>query len=150
MRYINFIPFRLQIYKEIMELPPKWYNICNYLTYVNQLSMLHEFRGKQDLCISAKPDALSALLDIAKIQSTKASNGIEGIFTSDDRLQELVMEKTEPRSRSEEEIAGYREVLSMIHENLNFVKAMRSYGMEYTEFIFPPFPLYLYALCGRQ
>ncbi len=55
------------------------------------------------------------------------------------------MEKAEPRSRSEEEIAGYREVLSMIHENLNFVKAMRSYGMEYTEFIFPLF-LYICTL----
>ena len=88
---------------------------------VNQLSMLHEFRGKQDLYISAKPDALSALLDIAKIQSTKASNGIEGIFTSDARLQALVMDKAEPRSRSEEEIAGYREVLSMIHENYEYI-----------------------------
>ena len=86
-------------------------------TIVNQLSLLHEFRGKQDLYISAKSDTLSALLDIAKIQSTKASNGIEGIFTSDDRLQALVMDKAEPRSRSEEEIAGYREVLTTIHES---------------------------------
>lgn len=88
---------------------------------VNQLSMLHEFRGKQDLFISAKSDTLSALLDIAKIQSTKASNGIEGIYTSDDRLRALVMEKAEPRSRSEEEIAGYREVLSTIHENYEYI-----------------------------
>lgn len=88
---------------------------------VNQLSVLHEFRGKQDLYISAKSDALSALLDMAKIQSTKASNSIEGIFTSDDRLKALVMEKAEPRSRSEEEIAGYREVLSTIHENYEYI-----------------------------
>lgn len=88
---------------------------------VNQLSMLHEFRGKQDLYISAKSDTLSALLDIAKIQSTKSSNGIEGIFTSDDRLQALVMEKADPRSRSEEEIAGYREVLTTIHENYEYI-----------------------------
>lgn len=88
---------------------------------VNQLSMLHEFRGKQELYISAKSDTLSALLDIAKIQSTKASNSIEGIYTSDERLHALVVEKAEPRSRSEEEIAGYREVLATIHENYEYI-----------------------------
>lgn len=88
---------------------------------VNQLSLLHEFRGKQDLYISAKSDTLSALLNIAKIQSTKASNRIEGIYTSDDRLHALVMEKAEPQSRSEEEIAGYREVLSTIHESYEYI-----------------------------
>lgn len=88
---------------------------------VNQLSLLHEFRGKQELYISAKSDTLSALLDIAKIQSTKASNRIEGIYTSDERLHALVMEKAEPRSRSEEEIAGYREVLATIHENYEYI-----------------------------
>lgn len=90
-------------------------------TIVNQLSLLHEFRGKQDLYISAKSDTLSALLDIAKTQSTKASNRIEGIYTSDDRLHALVMEKAEPLSRSEEEIAGYREVLSSIHESYEYI-----------------------------
>ena len=90
-------------------------------TIVNQLSILHEFRGKQDLFISAKSDTLSALLGIAKIQSTKSSNSIEGIYTSDDRLHALVMDKAEPRSRSEEEIAGYREVLSTIHENYEYI-----------------------------
>lgn len=88
---------------------------------VNQLSLLHEFRGKQELYISAKSDTLSALLDIAKIQSTKASNRIEGIYTSDERLHALVMEKAEPQSRSEEEIAGYREVLATIHENYEYI-----------------------------
>lgn len=88
---------------------------------VNQLALLHEFRGKQELYISAKSDTLSALLDIAKIQSTKASNRIEGIYTSDERLHALVMEKAEPRSRSEEEIAGYREVLTTIHENYEYI-----------------------------
>lgn len=88
---------------------------------VKQLSILHEFKGKQELYISAKKDTLSALLDIAKIQSTKASNRIEGIYTSDERLHALIMEKAEPRSRSEEEIAGYREVLATIHENYEYI-----------------------------
>lgn len=88
---------------------------------VKQISLLHEFRGKQELYISAKSDTLSALLDIARIQSTKASNRIEGIYTSDDRLHALVMEKAEPQSRSEEEIVGYREVLTTIHENYEYI-----------------------------
>ena len=88
---------------------------------VKQLSLLHEYRGKQELYISAQSDTLSALLDIAKVQSTKASNRIEGIYTSDDRLHALVMDKAEPRSRSEEEIAGYREVLTTIHENYEYI-----------------------------
>ena len=88
---------------------------------VNMLSSLHEFRGKQELYIEAESDVLTALLDIAKIQSTKASNKIEGIYTSDERLEALVMEKAEPRNRSEEEIAGYREVLATIHDNYEYI-----------------------------
>ena len=88
---------------------------------VSQIAALHEYKGKQELYISAKADTLSALLEIAKIQSTKASNRIEGIYTSDDRLQALVVEKAEPRNRSEEEIAGYREVLTTIHENYEYI-----------------------------
>ena len=88
---------------------------------VNLLSSLHEFRGKQELYIEAESDVLTALLDIAKIQSTKASNKIEGIYTSDERLEALVMEKVEPRNRSEEEIAGYREVLATVHDSYEYI-----------------------------
>ena len=88
---------------------------------VSLLSALHEFRGKQDLYIEAESDVLTALLDIAKIQSTKASNKIEGIYTSDERLEALVMQKAEPRNRSEEEIAGYREVLATIHDSYEYI-----------------------------
>lgn len=88
---------------------------------VNMLSSLHEFRGKQDIYIEAESDVLTALLDIAKIQSTKASNKIEGIYTSDERLEALVMEKTEPKNRSEAEIAGYREVLATIHDSYEYI-----------------------------
>ncbi|WP_297907397.1 Fic family protein [uncultured Parabacteroides sp.] len=96
---------------------------CNLLTpeIVNMLSALHEFKGKQELYIETKPDVLTALLDIAKIQSTKASNKIEGIYTSDERLEALVMEKAEPRNRSEEEIVGYREVLTTVHESYEYI-----------------------------
>ena len=78
-------------------------------------------QGKQELFLEANIDELKSLLEIAKIQSTGASNRIEGIYTSDQRLQELVSHKAEPRNRSEEEIAGYREVLSVIHESYDYI-----------------------------
>ena len=88
---------------------------------VNMLSSLHEFKGKQELYMEAESDVLTALLDIARIQSTKASNRIEGIYTSDERLEALVMDKAEPRNRSEEEIAGYREVLATVHDSYEYI-----------------------------
>jgi Fic family protein len=88
---------------------------------VNLLSAIHEYKGKQELFIEAQPDILNAMLEIAKIQSTGASNRIEGIYTSDSRLEELVKQKSEPRNRSEQEISGYREVLSTIHENYEYI-----------------------------
>lgn len=84
---------------------------------MNLVSRIHEYKGKQELFIKAKPDILKAMLEVAKIQSTGASNRIEGIFTSDVRLEELVSKKAEPLNRDEEEIAGYREVLNTIHGN---------------------------------
>ena len=89
---------------------------------MNLVSKIHEFKGKEDLFIAAKPDILDSMCEIAKIQSTGASNRIEGIYTSDERLEAIVMDKTTPRNRSEREIAGYREVLNTIHENYNFMK----------------------------
>ena len=88
---------------------------------MNLLSAIHEYKGKQDLTLYTKPDTLTHLLEIAQIQSTGASNRIEGIYTSEDRLRALVQMKTEPRNRSEEEIAGYREVLRLIHESYDHI-----------------------------
>ena len=88
---------------------------------VQMLGTLRECKGRQDLYVEAKADVLTQLLEVAKIQSTGASNRIEGIYTSDERLRELVREKSEPRNRSEEEIAGYREVLAIVHENYEYI-----------------------------
>ena len=88
---------------------------------MNLVSAIHEYRGKQELFIEAKPDVLQAMLEIAKIQSTGASNRIEGIYTSEARLAALVKSKAEPRNRSEQEIAGYREVLSLIHDSYDYM-----------------------------
>ena len=87
----------------------------------NLLSAIHEYRGKQELFITVRSDMLKTLLDVAVIQSTDASNRIEGIFTSNARLKELVANKCTPVNRNEEEIAGYRNVLATIHENYEFI-----------------------------
>lgn len=88
---------------------------------VQMIASIHEHKGKQELFFEANQDELKTLLEVAMIQSTGASNRIEGIYTTDKRLKELVSQKAEPRNRSEEEIAGYREVLAMIHESYEYI-----------------------------
>lgn len=88
---------------------------------VQMIANIHEHKGKQELFLEANIDELKTLLEVAFIQSTGASNRIEGIFTSDKRLEELVNQKAEPRNRSEQEITGYREVLATIHESYEYI-----------------------------
>lgn len=88
---------------------------------VSYLAQIHEQKGQQNLFVEAHRDVLSELLEIAKIQSTEASNRIEGIITTDDRLKLIVRDKTMPKNRSEREIAGYRDVLTTIHENYDYI-----------------------------
>ncbi|MBE6109210.1 MAG: Fic family protein [Erysipelotrichaceae bacterium] len=88
---------------------------------VNMLTVIHEFKGEQTLFLEAESDLLTQLLEIAKIQSTEASNRIEGIITTDERLKLIVREKTMPKTRSEKEIAGYRDVLTTIHESYDYI-----------------------------
>ena len=88
---------------------------------VSLLTQIHEYKGEQTLFVEAKADALTQFVEVAKLQSTEASNKIEGIYTSDDRLKSLVANKATPRTRNEQEIAGYRDVLSTIHESYDFI-----------------------------
>lgn len=87
---------------------------------------IHEYKGEQTLFVEAKAEALIQLLEAAKIQSTEASNKIEGIYTSDDRLKKIVRDKTMPKTRSEKEIAGYRDVLNAIHQNYDYMPVKSS------------------------
>lgn len=110
---------------------------------VMMLSKIHEYKGTQSLYIETYPDVLSGLLEVAKIQSTDASNRIEGIYTSDTRLRAIVQEKVEPRNRNEREIAGYRDVLNTIHESYdsisigsNYIKQLHRNLYGFTEFSF--------------
>ena len=84
---------------------------------MNALGNVREHRGKQELYKSLQPAVFDRLCDVAKIQSTGASNRIENISTSEVRLRELMERKVEPANRDEREIAGYRYVLDLIHES---------------------------------
>jgi Fic family protein len=85
------------------------------------IARIREHKGRQELFAESHVDELQNLLQVAKIQSTGASNRIEGIATTDRRLEDLVLLKVTPRNRSEEEIAGYREVLALIHEQYDHI-----------------------------
>lgn len=86
------------------------------------ITKIHEYKGKQELYVENYLDRLDKMIDVAKIQSTKSSNAIEGIYTNDTRLKALMNKKAEPKNRNEEEIAGYRHVLDIIHENYAYIE----------------------------
>lgn len=97
---------------------------------VKKLTLIHEYKGEQRLFIEAHKDELNELVEIAKVQSTEASNRIEGISTAEDRLKNLVQAKTTPRNRDESEIAGYRDVLNTIHENYDYIPINTNYLLQ--------------------
>lgn len=98
----------------------KWKKLLT-IEIVSYLTQIHEFKGEQTLFIKAKVNILTRLIDIAKLQSTEASNKIEGIYTSDNRLRAIVKDTTRPMTRNEREIAGYRDVLNTIHESHDYI-----------------------------
>lgn len=77
---------------------------------------LGEYRGKQKLYKRQSPEMLNGLRALARIESTDASNRLEGITAPEARLQAIVRHSEPPRTRSEQEIAGYRDALELIHE----------------------------------
>lgn len=98
---------------------------------VGYLAHIHEFMGKQALYNQNKPQELKRLLEIASVQSTEASNSLEGIVTTNARIKQLMAEKTMPKSRAEEEISGYRDVLKTIHENYEYIPILPNYILQF-------------------
>lgn len=94
------------------------------------IAAIYKEAGKQELYLKQRPDELEKLVEIAKIQSTETSNAIEGIVTTNTRIKQLVEEKTTPRNRDEQEIAGYRDVLSIIRENFDAIPLSRNYILQ--------------------
>lgn len=97
---------------------------------VTYIAKIHECKGRQDLYVRQKPVELERLMEIAKIQSTEASNKIEGIVTTSTRMKQLFEERTTPKNRDEREILGYRDVLNTIHENHEYIPLTPSYILQ--------------------
>ena len=113
--------------------------VFNYSNIKNQkwdsdvlglIAAIYKFAGKQELYLKQRLEKLEKLVEIAKIQSTEASNAIEGIVTTNTRIRQLVEEKTAPKNRDEQEIAGYRDVLNIIHENFDAIPISRNYILQ--------------------
>lgn len=94
------------------------------------IAAIYKEAGKQELYLKQRPDELERLVEIAKVQSTEASNAIEGIVTTNTRIKQLVEEKITPRNRDEQEIAGYRDVLNLIHENFDVIPINLNYILQ--------------------
>ena len=91
---------------------------------------IYRANGKEEVLLSQSPAVLDSLVELAKVQSTEASNAIEGIVTTNTRIRQLVEEKTTPENRDEEEIAGYRDVLNIIHESYDAIPITKNYILQ--------------------
>ena len=81
------------------------------------LRAIGEFRGRQELFYRQAPEVLARLLEVAKIESSESSTRLEGVNVPPDRIRRLVVHKAQPRNRSEQEVAGHRDVLALIHDS---------------------------------
>jgi len=106
---------------------------------LKSLQALGEYRGKQELFARQSPQVLESLRQVAMIESDESSNRLEGITAPRERILALVQEDTSPRNRSEQEIAGYRDALNLIHGNhadlpvsLDTVQRFHELMMQYT------------------
>lgn len=115
MRYFNYSRIREQ----------KWDS-----DILGLVAAIYKEAGKQEMYLKQRPEELEKLVEIAKVQSTEASNAIEGIVTTNTRVRQLVEEKTAPRNRNEQEIAGYRDVLNIIHESFDAIPINRNYILQ--------------------
>ena len=94
------------------------------------IAAIYKEVGKQEMYLKQRPEKLEKLVEIAKIYSIEASNAIEGIITTNTRIKQLVEDKTTPRNRDEQEIAGYRDVLSIIHESFDAIPITVNYILQ--------------------
>lgn len=94
------------------------------------IAAIYKEAGKQELYLKQRPEELEKLVEIAKIQSTEASNAIEGIVTTNTRIKQLMEEKTTPRNRDEQEIAGYRDALNIIHDSFDTIPLTQNYILQ--------------------
>ena len=94
------------------------------------IAAIYKEAGKQEMFLKQRPEELEKLVEIAKVQSTESSNAIEGIVTTNTRIRQIVEDKTTPKNRDEQEIAGYRDVLNIIHESFDAIPITQSYILQ--------------------
>ncbi len=94
------------------------------------VAAIYKEAGKQELYLKQRPEQLEKLVDIAKVQSTEASNAIEGIVTTNTRIRQIVNEKTTPKNRDEQKIAGYRDALNIIHDSFDAIPITQNYILQ--------------------
>lgn len=94
------------------------------------VAAVYKEAGKEEMYLKQRPEELEKLVEIAKVQSTEASNAIEGIVTTNIRIRQLVEDKTTPKNRNEQEIAGYRDVLEIIHESFHSIPITQNYILQ--------------------
>ncbi len=82
---------------------------------VNRVAAIASLNALAGVRKQAYPQVFTELEALAKIQSVKSSNALEGIVTSDQRIAAIVRQNSAPLDHQEEEIAGYRDALNQIH-----------------------------------
>ena len=110
------------------------YSIINEQKWDSELlgliAAIYKEAGKQEMFLKHRPEELEKLVEIAKVQSTESSNAIEGIVTTNTRIRQIVEDKTTPKNRDEQEIAGYRDVLNIIHESFDAIPITPNYILQ--------------------
>ena len=94
-------------------------NIALPANFLSLTNIIYAVKTEEEHKKNEFPDIFTNLEKIAIVQSVKGSNAIEGIITSDKRIEEIVNQNSAPLNHDEEEIAGYRDALNLIHTNHN-------------------------------
>ncbi len=108
----------------------KYKNITWDNVILGYISQIHEFKGRLSNIELENKAKINKLVEIAKIQSTEASNKIEGIVTTSTRIKQIMSNKATPKNRDEKEILGYRDALSIIHENYEYIPIKSTYILQ--------------------
>ena len=97
---------------------------------VGLTDIIADLKSKEEFRKLQYSDTFESLRKKAIIESVKGSNAIEGIVTTSTRIKQLVEEKTTPKNRDEQEIAGYRDVLNIIHESFDAIPISQNYILQ--------------------
>lgn len=100
------------------------------LEVLDLVSRIYRYQARQEIQLQQKSQDINKLIPIAKIQSIKASNEIEGIVTTSNRLKQLIAEKTLPKNKAEQEIVGYRDVFNIINEDFAVIPLTKNYILQ--------------------